>query len=469
MLLDKLKSKGHRGWYSLTSHFRSEHKPAAVVDGNLFPLPLELVEEIALYFTRSEALRVLAVNSVFHHVFSRVVWLEVHLGDWNANLIPKSAWKKYGHLIRVAAVALKKMHKLSVISMHKLSAISMPNLVKLDLHLGGDAYRLFEHAELPHLRRLYMSLAYDKWTRADFEKGVELAQRLKRTGQPVEVGWDVYARKDDDLSILDEILGLVDDTTFDSIVLIITSVSGPVVTLSHLPKLALLLKRISFTDAKVFDSIFGGDTSLIFPQLELLKLDGTSLVDYSIGPDIITPQRLPALKKLHLCTLKRVDQTWISSLIGSNTWSNLTELYLCCCSDDFDFEAVAARIPNLEHLTLSRCFFRLEITTIAPLLPRLEHLILGDLIKFGYNTTQYPQVQLASLKSLIFEFDIPRDGELNIPFLLIHFILCGAPNLESLGVNGCVMSMDDLKTRSDHANPSVRIIQSVFASQSIME
>ncbi|KAI8873284.1 hypothetical protein GQ42DRAFT_38300 [Ramicandelaber brevisporus] len=450
MFLGKLKSKGHRGWYSLTSHFRSEQKSAAAADGNLFPLPLELVEEIALYFTRSEAAKVLTVNSVFHDAFSHSVWSYVYLRDWNAHLIPKSAWKKYGHLVCTAAVALEKNHT--------LPAISMPNLVELDIYINSQSLRLFERAKLPHLRRLYMLLDYGKWTRADFKTGVELAQRLKRTGQPVEVGWRVCAMTYDNMLILDEMLGMAGDTAFDSLWLMTMLISGPVTTLSHLPKLASLLNIMTYSRASVFHTIFGSDTSLIFPQLELLELDILNLADYSIGPDIITPQHLPALKKLWLVTLQFKDQQWISNIMNSGEWSNLTELNLFGCTDILDFKTIAARTPNLEHLKLSRCSFRLDIAEIGSLLPRLEYLLLGGSIKFEYDVTQDPRPQHTSLKTLEFQYDLSWLGEQIMSLPLLQFILCGAPNLESLGVYGCGVSMDDLKTLSGHANPSVRTL-----------
>ncbi|KAI8867981.1 hypothetical protein GQ42DRAFT_180299 [Ramicandelaber brevisporus] len=182
MLLDKLKSKGRRGWHSFSSHFRSEHKPVATADKNLSPLPLELLIETASYFSRWEAAEVLTVNSVFHDAFSRVVWSYVYIVDSNAHLLLKSAWKKYGHLVRTSYVDLEEVHK--------LPAVSMPNLVELDLEIKGPSLRLFESIKLPHLRQLSLKLGYEKWIRADFKKGVELAQRLKRNGQPVEVEWD---------------------------------------------------------------------------------------------------------------------------------------------------------------------------------------------------------------------------------------------------------------------------------------
>ncbi|KAI8873272.1 RNI-like protein [Ramicandelaber brevisporus] len=505
MFLDKLKSKGRRGWHSFASHFRSEHKPAVAVDGNLFPLPLELVEEIASYFTCSEALKVLTVNSVFHHAFSRVVWSHIHLSNANAHVIPKSAWKKYGHLVRTATVGLDRMQK--------LPAISMPNLVELDLYLGGDAYRLFERVELPHLRRLSLTLTYGKWTRADFKTGVDLAQRLKRTGQSVEVEWDVHATKDGDLLILDEMIGLAGDTAFDSLSLLARSLYDPVGVLSHLPKLALLLKSVEFSCAKVFDSIFGGDTDVIFPRLESLQLDGMSIAEYSVGPNVITPQRLPVLKKLWLMTMEDKDQQWVSNIFSGDEWPHLTNLDLFSGSDDLKFEVVAIPMPNLEHLWLSGCSLRLDIaeigsllprlehltlsrcsfhsgiaaissalphlehlslthcsfnldfTTIASLLPRLEHLLLGDSVKISYDAAQVPQMQLTSLKSLIFHHYWSQSDDRIMPLPLLQFIVYGVPNLETIEVSGCGVSMDDVKTLSGQVNSSVHTLEVEFAEK----
>ncbi|KAI8873283.1 DEAD-domain-containing protein [Ramicandelaber brevisporus] len=450
----RVKSKGRRGWNSFASHFRSEQKSVPAVDKKLFPLPLELLEEIALYFTCPEALEVLTVNSVFHDAFSHSVWSCVYLRDSNAHLITKSAWKKYGHLVRTTNVNLEKKHT--------LPAILMPNLVELDIYLNDQSLRLFKSAKLPHLRRLYMSLAYGMWTRTDFKKGVELAQHLKRNGQSVKVEWSVSAMTYDNMLILDEMLGMAGDTAFDSLSL--TAKSDSVVTLAHLPKLALLLKDITITtSAEAFHSIFGGDSSVIFPRLEFLQLDGHCLVDYSGEPSTITPQRLPALKMLWLYTMKGVDQSWVSNVLNSNTWPSLTNLLLSGCSDSLDFEVVATRMPNLEHLSISNCSFNVDAATIVSLMPRLERLILGDPVRFSYDAAQVPQLlQHTSLKSLIFQYDLPQDGEQKVPLPLLQFIVNGAPNLESAELHGCGVSMDDLKTLSGQVNPSVRTLHIEF-------
>ncbi|KAI8869002.1 hypothetical protein GQ42DRAFT_163738 [Ramicandelaber brevisporus] len=74
---------------------------AAAAACQLFRLPRELLELVAAYFSRSEAVPVLTVNSTLHEIFAERIWrhLDTYLADERKTISLKSL-PRYGHLVR---------------------------------------------------------------------------------------------------------------------------------------------------------------------------------------------------------------------------------------------------------------------------------------------------------------------------------------------------------------------------------
>ncbi|KAI8873873.1 hypothetical protein GQ42DRAFT_160194 [Ramicandelaber brevisporus] len=67
----------------------------------LFRLPHELLELVAVWFSRSEAVPILTVNSTLHEIFAERIWrrLDTYLAD-DRKTIPQASLLRYGHLVR---------------------------------------------------------------------------------------------------------------------------------------------------------------------------------------------------------------------------------------------------------------------------------------------------------------------------------------------------------------------------------
>ncbi|KAI8873101.1 hypothetical protein GQ42DRAFT_46355 [Ramicandelaber brevisporus] len=77
---------------------RARLDPAVVAAAcQLFRLPRELLEMVAAYFSRREAVPVLAVNSTLHEIFAERIWRRL---DTYKRSIPQASLLKYGHLVR---------------------------------------------------------------------------------------------------------------------------------------------------------------------------------------------------------------------------------------------------------------------------------------------------------------------------------------------------------------------------------
>ncbi|KAI8873326.1 hypothetical protein GQ42DRAFT_160632 [Ramicandelaber brevisporus] len=66
----------------------------------LFRLPRELLELVAAWFSRGEAVPALTVNSVFHEIFAERIWrcIDTYLAD--EKVIPLKSLPRYGHFVR---------------------------------------------------------------------------------------------------------------------------------------------------------------------------------------------------------------------------------------------------------------------------------------------------------------------------------------------------------------------------------
>ncbi|KAI8867726.1 hypothetical protein GQ42DRAFT_164598 [Ramicandelaber brevisporus] len=388
MFLEMIKAISQQGWHFLTSIFASRssqpEQPSQRprIDGRLFVLPYDLLEEIATYFSPQEAALLLTVNSQFHDAFARAIWHRLYLNDDRVDRISASAWETYGHLVRIATVDFCEPHE-------HLDVVRMPNVVDLTLYLTYRGYSIFESAELSNQRRLHLKLPQQGWTSFAAVKGAELAQRLEQSGHPISVDWDIHAEKHKQVVAIDEILGPITNTALYSFT--IAADSKHPVALEQLPKLAEMLTELGLHHSQFAFDCFLGNSGTTFPRL--VKLD-LRYVDMSeTGPvdaNILTPHRFPVLQRLSFAGLSRSDLEWLE-VVFSYSWLSITELAFFNSSIPLKFATIASRVPNLRRLAVKGFGDMLDIHQAAEHWPHLQHLNIDSHVRFQYDVSDDPQ------------------------------------------------------------------------------
>ncbi|KAI8871756.1 hypothetical protein GQ42DRAFT_161823 [Ramicandelaber brevisporus] len=457
MLLEKIKAKSQRGWRSLTRIFASRssqpeqpEQPSRRprVDGRLFVLPYDLLEEIATYFSRQEAALLLTVNSQFHDAFARAIWHRLYLNDDRVDRISASAWETYGHLVRFATVDFCEPHE-------HLDVVRMPNVVDLTLYLTYRGYNIFEGAELSNLRRLHLNLPWQGWTSFAAIKGAELAQRIGQPDHPISVDWDIHAEKHKQVAAIDEILAPITNMSSHSFNVIARLTQSA--HLKHISKLAEMLTELdTYSSAFAYGS-FLGDPSISFPRL--VKLDFKCVDVGEIGPVdayALTPNRLPVLQHLTLANLLISDFEWLEALF-SHDWSSITELAFINSSTPLEVAIVANCVPYLRRLVVNGFGCSLNINQAAVYWSRLQHLEVDNNVQIRYDVSNNPRSQLANLKSFIFD-PARKMSQCFVRQHILEFLLHGAPNLESIELKESCFAKKTLRAGRNRVNPSVRTL-----------
>ncbi|KAI8868029.1 hypothetical protein GQ42DRAFT_164416 [Ramicandelaber brevisporus] len=460
MLLEKIKAKSQRGWRSLTRIFASRssqpeqpEQPSRRprVDGRLFVLPYDLLEEIATYFSHQEAAPLLTVNSQFHDAFARAVWRRLDLDDDRVDRISASAWETYGHLVRIGIVDFGKLHE-------HLDVVRMPNVIDLTLYLTYRGYNIFEDAELNNLRRLHLNLPWYGWTSFAAVKGAELAQRLERSGHPLEVDWDIHAEKHKQVAAIDEILAPITNMSPHSFT--IAADSNQPVTLEQLPKLAEMLTELDVYSSRFGYDCFLRDPGITFPRLVKLTI-GSSCFDEEgndglAGVGALNPDRFPVLQCLCLFNLSPYDLEW-PKMLFTHDWKSVTDLVFHNVGAASAYVIIARSVPNLKRLSVKGFCDMIYMYQVIVHMSSLQQLEVGSSVRFDYHASNGPNLQLASLKSFIINPTWDKDRSF-IHSPILDFILHGAPNLESIELNDSSVEGNVLYKARGHVNPSVRTL-----------
>ncbi|KAI8869436.1 hypothetical protein GQ42DRAFT_156199 [Ramicandelaber brevisporus] len=107
---------------------RARLDPAAVAAVapvcQLFRLPRELLELVAVWFSRYEAVPVLAVNSTLHEIFAERIWRRLDTSLTQDLPIPQASLLRYGHLVR-------RMRVTELIPRSIDLAAAFPNIIHL--------------------------------------------------------------------------------------------------------------------------------------------------------------------------------------------------------------------------------------------------------------------------------------------------------------------------------------------------
>ncbi|KAI8873496.1 hypothetical protein GQ42DRAFT_160508 [Ramicandelaber brevisporus] len=103
---------------------RPDPTVAVAVVCQLFRLPRELLELVAGYFSRSEAVPVLTVNSALHEIFAERIWRRLSTYHINGVNIPLESFLRYGHLMRHMRITTSVLDSIDL-------AAAFPNITHL--------------------------------------------------------------------------------------------------------------------------------------------------------------------------------------------------------------------------------------------------------------------------------------------------------------------------------------------------
>ncbi|KAI8871315.1 hypothetical protein GQ42DRAFT_154583 [Ramicandelaber brevisporus] len=116
---------------------RARLDPAATAAAcQLFRLPHELLELVAAWFSRGEAVPVLTVNSTLHEIIAERIWRCIDTYLARRKTIPPKPLLRYGHLVRRLRITWRTLESIDL-------AATFPNLT----HLWIPIYRLADIIE----------------------------------------------------------------------------------------------------------------------------------------------------------------------------------------------------------------------------------------------------------------------------------------------------------------------------------
>ncbi|KAI8870131.1 hypothetical protein GQ42DRAFT_19368 [Ramicandelaber brevisporus] len=487
MLFSKLAGKCKSSWLSLAGRFRQhEHSattrattrvaaPATAtatntVPGILFVLPYDLLELIAtVFFQRREAVKVLCVNSQFHHAFSRIVWHSLFIDDTVFTDIPAAPWKNYGHLVRV-------MRFEYYLERAEVDAELFPNLIELRLSCSQLLNSNIKRNQLRKLRRLNLVSPWNRWTRSDAVKYVDAVQRwMQHSNCSLHVNWEIEATagpRQNNMDAIDCILSTIGREGITNHTFSITLCMDHPVILTQLPLLAdSLTKMYVGRSAPGFNCFLSNnssssnsnddDANLIFPCLKSISIDGLALLRSESRRRVsnITPNQLPSLEELSLRTNQdTLDPGWFADIF-EYTWSTLTTAAFYCCCSVTDFQTAISHTPNLLHLSLLECAFTLDVSILATQTPHLKDLSLGSRLAIDLGSAQYQQSQrsLTALRRLHLSYDYGTESGVFVTRNALQFITRVAPGLACIRFDDFRgISNSDLDAVRGTVNPAVR-------------
>ncbi|KAI8865637.1 hypothetical protein GQ42DRAFT_181808 [Ramicandelaber brevisporus] len=160
---------------------------------HLFRLPRELLEMVAEYFSRHEAVPVLAVNSTLHGIFAECIWRRL---DTYIRSIPLDLLPRYGHLVRHMKIAwwITKFVDLAAVFPNVTHLfISLPRLADTAKSSQGKCFERLRYLDIwawdsdyNPLERLNNTDSALSWIDSRFEDGAGLEK----------VEWEVDSRAD---------------------------------------------------------------------------------------------------------------------------------------------------------------------------------------------------------------------------------------------------------------------------------
>ncbi|KAI8873940.1 hypothetical protein GQ42DRAFT_5372 [Ramicandelaber brevisporus] len=430
------------------NNFTLDNRPFRLLD-----LPLELLEEIALFFTRAETLDVLTVNRLLHAVFARVaVWRRLSEEKLN-QLTPNSVWDHYGHLVRVAILSVSVGHY----DMHRWT----PSLVRLHVDIMRTPADLFGRQEMPLLRHAQIVLNSRAWRLSDADRVARwINKAAAERDQYVFIEWTIAFYTAQNLAFIDTILALPNAERYNSVVAEFIFHAG--LAVPSLDKFAVLVKELTVGIRTrennffvVAHALFGSD-SVSYPNLRRLVLNSLSRPSAVYSLDNFAPSRMPSIRAMYIILdSSRDDESCLS--VFANTWPSIKELSLTNCRDRALLDLMLRQTPNIERLFLRGLLFPVDLQLLVRYVPHLQQLGFSHDMQMKLLVSQnQPSSNLAELRELYFYsgsrytflFDLTPD--------FFHVTFDMAPNLYSIEMANCRDRKNFLENIKDHVNPSVR-------------
>ncbi|KAI8873699.1 hypothetical protein GQ42DRAFT_160367 [Ramicandelaber brevisporus] len=429
----------------------------------LSDLPLELLGEIATMFSQAEAASLLTVSKHFHEEFSRTVWRHLVISGKHLRTLP-SAWRRYGHLVRILEVAFGQMEKHVPGRMRRTSdrmKDTGPVIASFFNSCGGGGGD--GGGELAGLRKLRVVFCdHFSWDIKDAGTVTDWVHGAESRNQNIKVDWDVYCSDAKQCVIVDKLVQCVDNIGNHTLSVMVQT--DEVVSPMYLPKFAEIITELnlSYYDSFIFFAqckrLFG-NRNIIYPRLERLYLS-SSLFQGGHDEDALVnfgPAQFPSLRHLELSFEDHAD-AGLYAPIHSHTWPTVIELTLLHCETERMLAATLRSFPNVNRLKVIGGYST-ELQSISRHLQQLETLTIQGIYDPAYIISDEEGVhcQLSNIRELV----ITADGQgepIGIKADTIRFILHGAPKLETLNLYHCWYSNKYLDQFDGQVNGSVHTV-----------
>ncbi|KAI8872476.1 hypothetical protein GQ42DRAFT_71693 [Ramicandelaber brevisporus] len=427
------------------------HDDVAIESSEPFPLlalPYELIEEIAAWFSRGEAVKVLTVNKTLREAFARSLWHRVIVRD-NMRCLPATTWQRYGPFVRIATIYYS--------SRAVKTAIWMPNVQHLTLHSSPVMEEFI--AIHPELRSL-CSIQIDIYN-VEMMGLTEWIRAAEQRGQCLQINWAFYNLHDSQYAALDHIVDSVNDISRNTIC-IETRYDDEAGTIRQLPKLSQMLVKLDIScmySVELFVAQYMsllGDTDINFPRLESLALSydhpqvSSDHDEHVAAFKTLTPGRFPVLRRFRL-EVGKPDNVVLEHLLR-HTWSTVSELELTHIKDTELLKVILTHFPNVRRLLLDRITVQIDLQIIASSLPELETLILTKACYIDCSTLDsaaMPESYRATNKIKELAISAQWTGKaLQLPSSFWHFLAQNTPKLEALKLLECQFRGEDLEVYS---------------------
>ncbi|KAI8870023.1 hypothetical protein GQ42DRAFT_155696 [Ramicandelaber brevisporus] len=445
-------------------------KDVAIESSEPFPLlalPHELVEEIATWFKRDEAVKVLTVNQALHEVFARSLWRRVDIRE-SLRFQPATTWQRYGPLVRIAEVGIRaRVVKAKFRSCVDNATVWMPNLQHLTVYSTPVVTSFIAaNQELRNLRRV--QVFFHSFVSSDPSVGMAVIdwirriekQKQKQHGQKLDVNWDLQSMQPEHIILLDHIVETVavDNITSNSITLEVIHDDNPELIKVESALAQMLTKlEINYTyDIPTFNAQYNhflGSRSIEYPRLESLSLyhepreqDGDDMgMTNSLELVVLNPAQLPALRCLKMNFGTPSAEVFEHFLV--HKFHTVKKLDLAYIQDAGMLERNIGYFPNVQFLVLRSCWAVMDLRVIVDLIPHLEILVLINVN--GLNCSEKslfpfssPTVSSSSSSpsSMLKELAISayRTGKrLALTFEFWRFLARKLPKLETLKLYDC--------------------------------
>ncbi|KAI8867803.1 hypothetical protein GQ42DRAFT_164556 [Ramicandelaber brevisporus] len=430
-------------------------------------LPLDLKLYVASFVYRSEAAKLLTVNSEYHRLFAHRVWSRLYnlrlpeRSTFILNKVTKSAWTNYGHLVRHLRFS-------SAASVGFQVADCMPNVMTVVMDLENDHICHDYLRQISSMRNLHqLTLSVDNYTSMQAIKTVvEWTNNVSNSGYIDIIRWKFKRGRQSQETLLYVVSHIQPQSLrrhrFD-IDVDAQSVSPVIASKSNLSSISHLISKAILSETLVparvicrgpsisflINSVHPASPAPTFPLLTGLSIQlcCTNYFDFSQ----FTPMTFPSLLKLGITIPHQVycnsshngssaSGTTALDKIFSYTWHTVTLLQYNDFPSESEFDMSKVKMPNLSSLFVTHfdCDFDLGY-----LYSNLQHSLV-DLYISGPEhinfTLRQPAFCLRSQQQHVDNIRIRRLKlhQTDVSFDILRFIMVTAPHLRTLSLDDCI-------------------------------